>query len=53
MNARDKLIEIYLDYYNNYLTIERYAECNGLKYVDAVTLIFMARDVANSEHPDR
>ena len=49
---RDKLVNIYLDYLNNYLTYERYAECNGLYISEAKTLITLAREVYNTAHPD-
>ena len=52
MPARDILSFIYLDWMNNYLTTERYAECNGLTDTQACTLINLARDVARSEHPE-
>jgi hypothetical protein len=49
---RTQLIDIYLDYWNNYLTHERYAECNGLRVNEAITLIDLARSVFNSNHPE-
>jgi len=49
---RDKLLNIYLDYLNNYLSYERYAECNGLYISEAKTLITLAREVYNTAHPD-
>jgi hypothetical protein len=51
-SARDSLIEVYLDFRNNYLTIEKYAEHNGLHYNQAVTLLALAKDVFNSKHPE-
>lgn len=52
MDIRKTLETIYLDWYNNYLTVECFAEHNGLTNAQAATLINLARDVANSEHPD-
>jgi hypothetical protein len=49
---RETLITIYLDFWNNYLTIERYAECNGLHNGEAQMLIDLARNVFNSNHPE-
>ncbi|MGZ8887990.1 MAG: hypothetical protein ACXW1D_00360 [Halobacteriota archaeon] len=49
---RQILINAYLDYLNNYLSIETYAEHNGLTSEQAYSLIVLARQVANSEHPD-
>ena len=48
---RKILIDVYLDYKNNYLTIERYAECNGLWPNEAFELIQLARSVYLSDHP--
>lgn len=50
--ARDILIGIHLDFWNNYLTIERYAECNGLEYPEAYILLELARTAFNSPHPE-
>ena len=49
---RNTLIDIYLDYVNNYLTYQRYAECNGLHDYEAKALIDLARTVYNSNHPE-
>jgi hypothetical protein len=49
---RNHLIDIYLDYWNNYLTYERYAECNGLHLSEAQTLINLAREVYIANHPE-
>lgn len=46
------LIDIYLDFWNNYLTVERYAECNGLHNDEAEALISLARKVFNTNHPE-
>ena len=50
--ARDLLNEIYLDYFNNYLTIMTYADQHGLTEGQAGILIALARDVHNSKHPE-
>jgi hypothetical protein len=50
---RDQLIKIYLDYVNNYLTIEKFAEHSGLHFDQAESLLALARAVFNSEHPDQ
>jgi hypothetical protein len=49
---RNQLIDIYLDFWNNYLTYARYAECNELQEKDAEELIILARKVYYSIHPD-
>lgn len=52
MTSRESLIEIYLDWFNNYLSVETYADHNGLEVDQASALITLARSVYNSEHPD-
>ena len=49
---RQTLINTYLDYVNNYLSLEVWAEHNGLSYEDADTLLTLAKDVMNSNHPE-
>jgi hypothetical protein len=49
---RDILINAYLDYRNNYLTVEKYAEHNGLSYQQALDLINLGSRVFHSPHPD-
>lgn len=49
---RDNLIAAYLDYVNNYLTIEKYAEHNGITENQATLLIVLASEVFNSKHPE-
>lgn len=50
--ARDYLIELYLDYRNNYLTIAKFAEHNGLTDSQAQALLETAQDVFESRHPE-
>lgn len=38
-----KLREQYLDYVNNYLTIEKFAEHNGLELGEAMAIIFIGK----------
>ena len=49
---RSVLIEYYLDYVNNYLTFEKFAEHNGLTEKQATLFIQLGKDVFNSEHPE-
>lgn len=49
---REILCNAYLDYLNNYLTVERYAECNGLTFLEGNYFINLARDVYYAQHPD-
>jgi len=51
-SARDKLIAIYVEYRNYYLTPEGYADVNGLTREQARTLIDLAREVATTDHPE-
>lgn len=49
---RELLISIYLDWYNNYASVETFAEHNGLTKEQGEALINLARQVYNSDHPD-
>lgn len=49
---RDILIAAYLDFLNNYLTVEKYAEHNGLTAEQGKMFIDLARDIFNSDHPE-
>lgn len=51
-HARNYLIELYFDYVNNYLTIELFAEHNGLRVDEAISLIKLAREIACTKHPE-
>lgn len=50
--AREYLLDLYLDWRNNYLTVEVFAEHHGLTTGEACTLIDLARDVNRHEHPE-
>lgn len=49
---RNNLIDIYIDYWNNYLTVKRFAECNGLHIDEAEDLINLCRRVYRTKHPE-
>lgn len=49
---RDVLIDAYLDYRNDYLTIEKYAEHNGLYPQEAEILIQLGKKVWEHQHPE-
>ena len=49
---RDTLINTYLDYVNNYLSISIYAEHNGLTNTQAKDLLDLARVIFQSTHPE-
>ena len=51
--AREMLVALYLDYRNNYLTPERYAECHGLYRHEAHILLELASQVEGHDHPER
>lgn len=48
--ARTQLIELYLDYRNNYLTIAKFAEHNGITKDQAHSLIILALEIF--EYPE-
>jgi hypothetical protein len=49
---RDDFIKAYIDFVNDYLTIEKYADHHGLHAHEARAFIELARQVYNAEHPD-
>lgn len=49
---RETLIATYLDFLNNYLTVETWAEHNGLTPEQGVRAINLAREVAMTQHPE-
>lgn len=49
---RKQLELVYLEWFNNYLTIETYADHHGLHINEALSLIELARAVYNKQHPD-
>lgn len=52
VTMRDTLINTYLDYVNNYLSVAKYAEHNGLTNDQALELLSIARKVFQSTHPE-
>jgi len=49
---RKALIDVAIEYQNNYLTPERYAERNGLTVTQAKVLLTLAKDIQLTNHPD-
>lgn len=47
-----RLTQAYWDYVNNYLTVEKWAEHNGLTVEQAQALLAVMRDIANTPHPE-
>jgi hypothetical protein len=52
MIFREHLINDYLDYVNNYLTIGKYAEHRGLTVYEASRLVELGRSIYESKHPE-
>lgn len=50
--AREILVELYLDWINNYVSISTFAEHNGLTPLHAQRLIDLGREVFTSKHPE-
>ena len=50
--ARDLLLGVAADFQNDYLTVNHYAECNGLYLEQAQKLIALARSVRDSQPPE-
>ena len=51
-SARNQLINIWLDFHNDYLTPETYADHHHTTPEQARALIDLARAVYNSPHPE-
>ena len=49
---RPVMIDYYLDWRNNYLTVDKFAEHNGLALDQAIDLIRAAKVIFNSPHPE-
>ena len=52
MISRERLIEDYLDFVNNYLSVSLFAEHRGLTESQARILLDLAKMVFNRPHPD-
>lgn len=50
--AREALIGMYLDWVNNYLSLELWAEHNGMSLAQAEQLMYVAREVHETPHPE-
>lgn len=53
MQMRDTIIEAYYDYVNDYLTLVKWAEHNGLTVPQAEAFMALARQVEQTPHPER
>lgn len=52
MISREQLIDDYLDFVNNYLTVALFAEHRGLTESQARLLLDIAKMVFDSPHPE-
>lgn len=52
MITRENLLNEYLDFVNNYLTIEKFAEHRGLFIDEAELLIKLAQSCFDNLHPE-
>ena len=52
MLTREKLKEEYLDFINNYISIDLFAEHRGLTYSEAEALLNACRSCFMSKHPE-
>lgn len=50
--TRESLSALYLDWVNNYLTIEKFAEHHGLTENEALLLISVAQSCFENPHPE-
>lgn len=46
---RDLLAEAFLDYYNNYLTVRKFAACWGLTETQASAVVSLGREIHESQ----
>lgn len=52
MTARDFLTDLYLDWFNDFLSVAAFAEYHGITDAQAADLITLARDIFNTYHPE-
>lgn len=52
MNARDTLIQLYLSWKNDYISITTFADHHGLTADQVLVLINLSKSVFQSPHPD-
>jgi len=51
-DARTYLANVWLDWRNNYLSAEIFAEHNGLTFCQARVLLSLAQEIFNTPHPE-
>jgi hypothetical protein len=52
MMTREKLLNEYLDYRNNYLSLEVFAEHRGLTVPEAEMLLALSKSCFTNNHPE-
>ena len=52
MITRQTLLDLYLDWVNNYLTIAVFAEHRGLTVTEATALLRVAKSCFENNHPE-
>lgn len=50
--TRETLAAIYLDWVNNYLTIEKFSEHKGLTPAEGLQLVTLAQSCFENHHPE-
>jgi hypothetical protein len=50
--TRESFHKVYLDWVNNYLTIEKFAEHYGLHINEAESLINLSKTIFENNHPE-
>jgi len=50
--TRESFYKVYLDWVNNYLTIEKFAEHYGLHINEAESLINLSKTIFENNHPE-
>lgn len=51
--TREQITAAYLDYVNNYISVETWAEHRGLTLKEGEALLSILRSIAYAEHPDK
>lgn len=49
---REQLVAYYLDFVNNYLTVAKFAEHNGLTENQAMKVIELGKELHETPHPE-
>lgn len=49
---RETFVKWYLDYVNNYLTVEKFAEHNGVSVDQANQIIKLGKEIHETPHPE-